>query len=75
MRGGEYYMGVIHREQERQDKMSSIFKCEAEGDVVYFQARDLEDAKAQLKQKMGDIPESLLKWTKVDMLPEGEEFM
>jgi len=55
--------------------MSSIFKCEAEGDVVYFQARDLEDAKAQLKQKMGDIPESLLKWTKVDMLPEGEEFM
>lgn len=55
--------------------MAKIFKVEAEGDVVYVDATDLADAKKQFKQKIGDIPSSLLTFSQVDSLPEDEVFI
>ena len=52
-----------------------IYKCEAEGDVVYILAVCEDDAEGILFSKMGDIPTQLLKWSVVDELPEGEEFL
>jgi hypothetical protein len=52
-----------------------IWKVEACGDVVYINAENLTGAKVTLKAIMGEIPASLLKWTKVEELPEGEEFL
>lgn len=52
-----------------------IFKCEAQDDVLYFEAVNLSEAKQRLHDDpmMGDIPEELLTWTEIDKLPEGEE--
>jgi hypothetical protein len=50
-----------------------IFKVEAEGDTMYIRAENLTCARKILKQQVGPIPESMLKWTEVDELPEGEE--
>lgn len=52
-----------------------IFKVQAEGDTMYIQAPTLQDARNKLKDKCGPIPESLLTWTRVDNLPEDEEFL
>ena len=52
-----------------------IFKAEAEGDVVYIEAGDLDDAKKQFRAKVGDVPESMLTFTEVSELPQGEEFL
>jgi len=50
-----------------------IFKCEAEGDVLYFKASSEDKAKKKLFDLMGEIPESLLTWTEISELPEGAE--
>jgi hypothetical protein len=52
-----------------------IWKIEAAGDTVYLQAEDLNHAKKELKGKIGDIPSSMLTFTAVDALPEGEELL
>lgn len=52
-----------------------IFKVEAEGDTVYIEAVDKETAKARLTEIMGPIPASMLRWSSVDKLPKGEEFL
>ena len=52
-----------------------IWKCEAEGDVVYIQAENLAGAQARFKKVIGYVPLSILKWTKIDALPKGEEYL
>jgi hypothetical protein len=52
-----------------------IFKCEAEGDVVYVQAKNLWTAQDRFTSFMGEVPSGLLTWTEVDKLPKGEEFL
>jgi hypothetical protein len=52
-----------------------IFKVEAEGDVLYIQAPTKEDAHLQLTEKLGPIPNYLLKWSEVKKLPKGEDFL
>jgi len=54
---------------------NKIYKCEAEGDTVYIQARSEQEAREILFSKMGEIPDSLLDWSTVEKLPEGEEFL
>lgn len=53
--------------------MSKIFKVEAEGDTMYFGADDLDGAKKKLNDFIGPIPDSLVKWSEVDEVPDGEE--
>lgn len=53
----------------------TIFKCEAEGDVVFIEAVDKSAAEAKLNEVMGSIPASMLKWSTVAKLPKGEEFL
>ena len=53
----------------------TIFKCEAEGDVVFIEAVDKSAAEARLNEVMGPIPKSLLKWSTVASLPKGEELL
>lgn len=53
----------------------AIFKVEAEGDTAYLQADSLDEAKGRFEAVVGKIPESLLTWTPVDALPDGEEFL
>ena len=51
-----------------------IFKCEAQGDTLYFKAETLDAARLRLIDTIGeDIPEKLLIWTEVSETPEGEE--
>lgn len=52
-----------------------IFKVEAQGDTLYIQAPTKADAHLQLTEKIGPIPERLLKWSEVKSLPKGEEFL
>ena len=54
--------------------MNNIYKVEAQGDVLYFQAGDLAHAKEAFREMMGEVPESLLTWTQIDKLPDGEVF-
>jgi hypothetical protein len=54
---------------------TKIYKCDAEGDTVYIQARSEQEAKEILFSKMGEIPESLLSWSTVAKLPKDEEFL
>jgi len=53
----------------------SIYKVEAQGDVVYIEAGTLESAKGQFFEKIGHVPASMLTFTEVDELPEDEEFL
>jgi len=55
--------------------MKTIFKVEAEGDVVYIEAVDRKAAEARLTEVMGPIPKSLLRWNTVENLPKGEELL
>ncbi len=55
--------------------VKTIFKVEAEGDTVYIEAVDKDEAKARLTEIMGPIPASLLKWSTVAKLPKGEELL
>ena len=52
-----------------------IWKCDAQGDTVYIEAATKADAEARLRSVLGDIPSSLLTWTEVKKLPDGEEFL
>jgi hypothetical protein len=52
-----------------------IFKVEAQGDTLYIRANHQSDALRQLEEFSGPIPASLLKWSEVDKLPSGEEFL
>lgn len=55
--------------------MSKIFKVEAEGDTMYIGAEDQAGASAQLTEKIGPIPASMLSWSEVPALPDGEELL
>jgi hypothetical protein len=55
--------------------MEKIFKAEADGDTLYFGAETLEQAEGKLTETWGPIPESMVTWTEVDVLPEGEELL
>ena len=51
-----------------------IFKCEAQGDTMYFNADTIDAARVRLIEVTGDqIPEELLTWTEVFEVPDGEE--
>lgn len=53
-----------------------LFKCEAQGDVLYFKASTQEGARQKLCDLLGEeIPESVLTWTEIEELPEGEELL
>lgn len=53
-----------------------IFKCEAQGDTMYFNADTIDAARVRLIEVTGDqIPEELLMWTEVDEVPDGEEVL
>jgi hypothetical protein len=54
---------------------NKIFKVEAQGDTLYIQAPTQEDAKIELSEKIGYIPECLLTWSEVKKLPKGEQFL
>ena len=53
----------------------AIFKVEAYGDTMYIEAPNQADAEVQLTNALGDIPPSLLSWSTVESLPEGEELL
>jgi len=53
----------------------AIYKVEACGDTVYIKADSKQLAKNELFTHMGVIPENLLKWSEVEVLPEGEELL
>jgi len=55
--------------------MRKIFKAEAEGDVMYISAESLNEAERKLQLVCGPIPTSMIQWSEVDELPEGEQFM
>jgi hypothetical protein len=55
--------------------MSKIFKAEAEGDTMYIGADNLNEAARKLTAASGPIPSSMIRWSEVDKLPEGEELM
>ena len=51
-----------------------IFKCEAQGDTMYFNAETMDAARIRLIDVIGEqIPEELLTWTEVSEVPDGEE--
>jgi len=52
-----------------------IWKVEAEGDTLYIEAEDFQAANDRFEKFMGIMPQSLLAWTQVEKLPEGEEFL
>lgn len=52
-----------------------IWKVEAEGDVVYVKGKTVDEAERKFENAFGSIPAALVKWTKVDELPEGESFI
>ena len=51
-----------------------LFKCEAQGDVLYFNSDTQQGAYNKLCDLLGEeVPESLITWTEIEALPEGEE--
>ncbi len=53
-----------------------IFKCEAQGDTMYFNADTIDAARVRLIEVTGaQIPEELLTWAEVDEVPDGEEVL
>jgi hypothetical protein len=50
-----------------------IWKVEAEGDTVYVEADDIDEAEKKFQKYFGKIPKRMMKWTVVDKIPEGEE--
>ena len=49
-----------------------MWRVEAMGDSVYIEAGDRLDAERIFRANMGDVPVSLLTWTEVTEIPEGE---
>jgi len=56
-------------------KARKIFRCTAQGDVIYIHATSLEDALDRLLEVMGYIPPQMLSWAEVKKLPKGEVFL
>lgn len=52
-----------------------FFKVEAENDVMYFKAPDLNAAIEKFYNICGDVPDLLLTWTEVSEIPDGEEIL
>lgn len=52
-----------------------IFKCEAQGDVLYFDAKDQNEALKKLTDLCGPIPPQILTWTVVKKAPAGAEVL
>lgn len=52
-----------------------IFKVVAGGDEMYIQAKDQAAARMRLFEFTGPMPDSMLTWTEVTELPEGQEFL
>lgn len=52
-----------------------IYKVEAEGDTVYVRGETIDEAERKFENAFGFIPKKLVTWTKVDELPQGEEFV
>ncbi|GLS13588.1 hypothetical protein [Hydrogenophaga electricum] len=52
-----------------------IFRCDAEGDTLYIEAETVQEARTQLHEKVGPIPDSLLSWSVVVTLPDGETLL
>ena len=53
-----------------------IFKCEAKGDTMYFNADTIDAAHVRLIEVTGaQIPKELLTWTEVNEVPDGEEVL
>jgi len=56
------------------EEIIMIIKCEAQGDVMYFNANDIDAARVRFIEVCGDqVPEELLTWTEDVSLPDGEE--
>lgn len=51
-----------------------VFKVEAQGDKIYFNAKDEFSARQKLFDLLGPIPEDVFTIKEVPKLPEGEEF-
>ena len=52
-----------------------IFKAEAQGDIMYIGADNLNEAQRKLQQVCGPIPNSMVQWSEVPKLPKGQELM
>jgi len=52
-----------------------IYKIEAEGDTIYVEADNRQQALERLTEFCGPIPEQLLTITTVKKLPKGEELL
>lgn len=52
-----------------------IWKCEADGDVVYVEATSEIEAYRVITEKLGPIPRSMIHFSMVNALPEGEELL
>jgi len=62
-------------DRNQEETMNHIWKVEAEGDVLYIAAGDQAHAQAILFEMIGEMPVSLLHWSEVEQLPEGEELL
>lgn len=51
-----------------------VYKVEAEGDTMYFQANDISEAKQDFVNLVGVVPDYLLTWNEIKKLPDGQEF-
>ena len=72
---GWRYADELEQELKKLKETSmKIFKCEAQGDTMYFKAKDVNAAGVRLIEVTGEqIPEELLTWTEVEEVPDGEE--
>lgn len=52
-----------------------IWRIEAEGDTVFVRGETIDQAERKFENAFGFIPKKLVTWTKVDVLPDGEEFI
>jgi len=50
-----------------------FWKVEAQGDTVYVEADDIDQAEKKFFNSFGAIPPKLVTWTPVEELPKGEE--
>jgi hypothetical protein len=59
----------------KKKEATKIFKVEAQGDALYIRANHQSDALRQLEEFSGPIPSSLLTWTELARLPDGENLL
>jgi hypothetical protein len=71
-----YVRALLYNLLNKGGKMAKkIFKIEAQGDTVYVQASNQEEACDQLTEFMGPIPHDLLTFSEIKKLPKGEVFL